>query len=216
VGLPRFFLDADVVLSRGSIAAMMATLAGEDAPHAVVPARRLDVNGRPILVRAYFAINTHLPAYRDALFGRGAIALSARGRARFAAFPTVIADDLYLDSLFAVPEKRQVSQATSTVSTPRTTSALISRLVRVRAGNSALRAAGVGAARPVREAARLSWLRHVVLRRPWLAPAAVCYVAITVLAAVRARRDVNLTAWGRDETTRRGVRLETVRERPGE
>jgi hypothetical protein len=164
---------------------------------AAAPTRVLDVAGRPVGVRAYYAVNGRLPAFRDALFGRGAIALSQAARARFDRFPEQTADDLFLDSLFEVGEKREIAGAASRVATPRRTADLIRRLVRVRAGNAALRASS-GAVRP---SVRSSWLRDVVLPRPWLAPAAVCYVAITLIAERRSRRTTAST-WGRDESSR--------------
>jgi hypothetical protein len=247
-GFPRLYLDADVVLSPGALPALVAALSGPDAPLAVVPRRLVDVSGRPLPVRAFYAINSRLPAYRHSLFGRGAIALSAAGRARFTDFPALTADDLYLDSLFESGEKREVDGVTSTVAAPRRTGDLVRRLVRVRAGNTALRAsanvgasANVVAAAPaspgwrseatgeggasegagarasgasanvvVRPAARSSWLRDVVLPRPWLVPAAACYVGITLVAAVRARRAASRgdTAWGHDQSSRSSVILE--------
>jgi hypothetical protein len=56
----------------------------------------------------------------------------------------------------------------------------------------------------VRRAARSSWLRDVVLPRPWLAPAGACYAAITLTAALLARRS-SPTGWGRDESSREEV-----------
>jgi glycosyltransferase involved in cell wall biosynthesis len=199
---PRLYLDADIVLPHGSLRALADALDGGPSL-AVVPQRRLDVSGRPLLVRGYFAVNSRLPAYHDALFGRGAIALSAAGRARFDAFPDMVADDLFLDSLFAPGEKREVPAAVSTVATPRRTGDLLRRLVRVRAGNAAMRAAAARGDAPatVRPSVRSSWLRDVVLPRPWLAPAAVCYVGLTAGAALLARRR-RVVAWGHDESTR--------------
>jgi hypothetical protein len=166
----------------------------------VVPRRIVDVTGRPVLIRAFYAINSRLPAYRHSLFGRGVIALSAAGRARFGTFPAQLADDLFLDSLFQPDEKRQVDGASARVAAPRRTGDLVRRLVRVRAGNGAMRAAGTG----VRPARRSSWLFDVVLPRPWLIPAAACYVGITLVAARRARRQSRRGAlnWGHDESSR--------------
>jgi glycosyltransferase involved in cell wall biosynthesis len=204
VGFPRLYLDADIPLSGAAVRRLAAALErpsgpleAPSGPLAVMPCRRLDLSGRPLLVRAYYAIHGRLPVFRNALFGRGAIMLSAAGRARFGQFPDVIADDLFLDSLFAPAEKQEVPQVESVVATPLRTRDLVRRLTRVRAGNAALRA-GPG----VRPASRLSWLRDVVLPRPWLAPAAVCYVAITVTAALLARRRSSATTWGRDESSR--------------
>lgn len=201
VGFPRVYLDADIVLPAGALRLLCAALAGPPPgglipPLAVVPRRRLALAGRPLLVRAFYTINSRLPAYRNALFGRGAIALAADGRARFDVFPDEIADDLYLDSLFTAEEKLEVAAVTSVIATPRRTRDLLRRLVRVRAGNARLR----GSHAATRPAARWSWLRDVVLRSPWLAPAAVCYVVLTVAAAMKARGVDQ--RWGRDESTR--------------
>jgi glycosyltransferase involved in cell wall biosynthesis len=194
VGFPRLYLDADIVLTPGSVPALVRAVGS--GLLAAVPGRALDTTGRPLPVRAYYAINRRLPAFRDALYGRGAILLSAEGRARFDRFPALHADDLFLDSLFEAGEKREVTGATSRVATPRRTDDLIRRLVRVRAGNAAMRAAG---ASTVRSSRRSSWLRDVVLPRPWLAPAGVFYAAITLIAERRSR---TATGWGRDESSR--------------
>jgi glycosyltransferase involved in cell wall biosynthesis len=198
-GFPRIYLDADIVLPPGAVAALAAGLDSGPAL-AVVPRREFDLSGRPLAVRAFYAINSRLPAYRNALFGRGVIALSAAGRSRFEAFPGLIADDLFLDSLFADGEKHQVDAVTSRIATPRRTRDLVRRLTRVRAGNAAMRTADPS----VRPAVRSSWLRDVVLPRPWLIPAGACYAALTLAAALLARR-APATSWGRDESSREEV-----------
>ncbi|MDI6101739.1 glycosyltransferase [Actinoplanes sp. NEAU-A12] len=202
-GFPRIYLDADIVLSTAAVRALTEVLEA-GAPSATV-GRELDLTGRPLLVKAYFAIHGRLPVMRDGLFGRGVVALSKEGRSRFDRFPELVADDLYLDSQFGREEKKHVNAYSARVATPRRTGDLIRRLVRVRGGNAAMRAAAargeitVG----VRPAARSSWLRDVVLPRPWLAPAAVCYVGITVWAALAAKRAGDGgAAWGRDESSR--------------
>ncbi|AGZ41482.1 glycosyltransferase [Actinoplanes friuliensis] len=204
VGFPRVYLDADIVLSTAAVRSVADAL--DDTALAATVGRELDLTGRPLLVRAYFAVNGRLPVFRDGLFGRGVMAVSEKGRARFGTFPELVADDLFLDSQFGSDEKRHVTSFAARVATPRRTGDLVRRLVRVRGGNAAMRAAAANGqvAAPVRSAARMSWLRDVVLPRPWLAPAAVCYVAITVVAARAARRAGDGgAAWGRDESSRR-------------
>jgi len=203
-GFPRVYLDADVVVTSDGLREIVAAL-GPDRP-AAVPRRELELTGRPVPVRAFYAINSRLPVYRDGLFGRGLIALSEAGRARFDEFPDQIADDLFLDSLFSPEEKVEVGTVTTRITTPRRTGDLVRRLVRVRRGNAAMRRAaadGVVAAR-VRPAARFSWFSDVVLPRPWLAPAAACYVLITATAALAARRAAGRGhGWERDDSSRR-------------
>lgn len=196
---PRVYLDADIAVSAAALRALAAALTGEGAALVATPDRVLDVAGRPWPVRGYFAVQRRLPAFEDGLFGRGLVAVSERGRGRFDRFPAVLADDLFLDSLFGPDERVRLPEVSTTVATPLRTRDLVRRLVRVRRANAALRGAGSA----VRAADRWSWLRDVVVPRPWLAPAAVPYVAITLWAALLARRTpAPGAAWGRDESTR--------------
>lgn len=211
---PRLYLDADIVVPAGGIARILAQFAGESGsgPLAVVPRRHLNTAECPWLVRAYFAINERLPAFRDGLFGRGLIALSERGRSRFESFPLMIADDLFLDSQFTVDEKTEAADVVVVVEAPRTSRDLLRRLVRVRRGNAEMRAAshqGVVEV-SIRRSDRWAWLRDVVLRDPRLVSAAVPYLGFTVLAALLARLGPRGRQhdWGRDESTRMAPRAE--------
>lgn len=206
---PRIYLDADIMVTaaqaRSLCSALSSSPSSAPAPLAVVPTRRLDIEGRPLLVRAYYAINSRMPAFRDGLFGRGAITLSEQARMRFDAFPDMVADDLFLDSLFSSDEKLEVTDFATTVAAPRRTRDLVKRLVRVRRGNAAMRSAGRAGKvdATVRPADRTAWFTSVVKPYPRLAPAAVIYVGITTLAAVLARRTPPANqSWGQDESTR--------------
>ncbi|TDD70942.1 glycosyltransferase [Jiangella aurantiaca] len=204
-GFPRVYLDADIVVPPHGVATLVARFEVLPRPLAVVPRRRVDTTGRPWPVRAYFSINERHPAFRAGLFGRGMIVLSEEGRARFDTFPSLIADDLFLDSRFSAAEKAEVSEVEVVVESPHTTRDLLRRLVRVRRGNAQLRAAAAAGALdlPVRPPDRWAWLRDVVLREPRRAPAAIPYLVITVAAALLARRPVRAgDAWGRDDSTR--------------
>ena len=92
------------------------------------------------------------------------------------------------------------------MSTPTRSRDLVRRLARVRAGNLQLRAAAARGVVPpgVRRADSASWLRDVVLPRPWLAPAAVGYVGLVLAAEFTARRATRAGAlgWGRDDSSR--------------
>lgn len=214
-GFPRVYLDADIVVTASDVRTLCQALAASDVvpgstPYklAAVPRRELDLRGRPWPVRAYFAVNTRHPAFQAGLFGRGMIAISEAGRSRFDRFPDMIADDLFLDSLFAEAEKVCVDSVVTTVAAPLRTKDLVRRLVRVRRGNAAMRTAG-GTGEidiAVRSADRMAWLRDVVLRSPSLAPAGLVYVCISVVAALLAKRSPeNDTTWQRDESTRTGT-----------
>jgi glycosyltransferase involved in cell wall biosynthesis len=202
-GFPRIYLDADIPASTATIRALRDALAGPAAPLVATPARRLEVRGRPLVVRAFYAVQRHLPVFEECLMGRGLIAVSEQGRARFTEFPDVVADDLFLDGLFDRTERVRLQHVTTTVATPLRTRDLLRRLERVRRGNAALRQLAPDDATAVRRSDRTSWLRDVVLRRPWLAPAAVVYVAVTLQAARRARRGpVTDATWNQDASSR--------------
>lgn len=199
-GFPRLYLDADVEVDTDGARALAAEVGTTAGALAAAPRRVLDTTGRPLLVRAYYAVNSRLPAFRGALFGRGAIAISRAGRARFDRFPEQTADDLFLDSLFLPGERRELPDVDCVISTPRRTRDLVRRLARVRAGNAALRRADP---RRVRRSRRLSWLVDVVLPRPWLLPAGACYAVITVTAGLAGRRLAHRNEWPRDDSSRR-------------
>ncbi|MDN5795497.1 MAG: glycosyltransferase family 2 protein [Intrasporangium sp.] len=216
VGFPRLYLDADMMVTADDVRLLVEALSPSeqpvgDAPRArlaAAPRRALDLTGRPWPVRAYFAVSGRLPAFDHALFGRGAIVLSERARQRFDRFPDMVADDLFLDSLFSDREKVVVEAVVTTVATPFRTRDLVNRLVRVRRGNAAMRRAGDGRRFEVqvRPSDRTSWLRDVVLPDPRLAPAGAVYAVITLLAALLARRSPqDDMTWHRDESTRADV-----------
>ena len=212
IGFPRIYLDADIVIPAAGIRALRDALAitGSASAHRVLATtarREVDVSRSPLLVRWYYAINSRLPVFTNSLFGRGVIALSAEGRGRFGQFPDVVADDLFLDSLFSAEEKRQVDSVSSLIAAPRRTRDLLRRLTRVRRGNASMRASmpaksdepGDGP----RRRGRTSWLTDVVLRDPSLIPAAACSAAITLTDSVFARRPQRPgNSWGRDESSR--------------
>lgn len=215
-GFPRIYLDADIIVPPGAIGQLLACFDDPSRPLAVVPRRRIDTRASAWPVRAYFAINERLPVFRTGLFGRGLIALSEPGRARFGAFPAMIADDLYVDSQFSESERIEAASVEIVVEAPHTTKSLVDRLVRVRRGNAQMRtAADHGAIQAtVRRSDRWAWLRDVVLPQPRLIFAAVPYVIITLVAERRGRRAPGDPGWGQDRSTRGGADPKTESEAP--
>jgi glycosyltransferase involved in cell wall biosynthesis len=199
-GFPRIYLDSDIVLTPGAaleLARALTQAENKQAPLAVTPRRKLNTKGRSLVVRGFYAVNSRLPIFKDALFGRGVIAVSRAGRERFGAFPEQMADDLFLDSRFSSAEKREVKTVVSHVETPMRTRDLLRVQTRVRAGNAHLRAIDASTRPPTRS----SWLIDVLLPKPWLLPATAAYLAVTLIAAHRAKRAKD-NRWGRDESTR--------------
>ncbi|MFC6705700.1 glycosyltransferase [Flexivirga alba] len=204
-GYPRVYLDADIQLDKAAIERLSESLrpapGDSGRPLVAVPARTVDVSASSRWVRMYYRVHALHPSYATGLFGRGAVAVSEAGRARFAEFPEVIADDLFLDSLFDETEARHLDDVVSVVVAVRSTRSLVRRLARVRRGNAQLRAAD--SAGVVRQAVGVRWLTAAVRADPALALATAVYVAVTVVAEARAR-------WGRGhwESERNGGVIE--------
>ncbi|GGM42343.1 hypothetical protein GCM10011608_28770 [Micromonospora sonchi] len=205
----RIYADADAPLT-AELVRDLAAAVGRPGIAAAVPRPMIDTSGSAWPVRAYYAVNARLPVFRNRLFGRGVIALSAEARSRFEDFPELIADDMFLDAVIGADEKVEIP-AVVQVRAPRRTGDLVRRVARAREGNAEfwrfLRAAspeyGV-VADPVPGPRSWSWLRQVLLRSPGLLPAALCYVAIILLAEAK-RRSPGWSArsgWGRPESVR--------------
>ncbi|TRY18626.1 glycosyltransferase [Tessaracoccus rhinocerotis] len=201
---PRIFLDADISVPKGTVDRLVTAL---ETPGimAAGPSRKLNVSGRPWPVASHAAIHSRLPAFRQGLFGRGMIAISEEGRARFEEFPNMVADDLFLDSLFAPHEKILVEESRVVVEAPATTKDLVRRLVRVRRGSTAMRRAGRQGLLPIRPrpSDAWSWIRDVVAKDAKLLPAGVVYAALTAYSGILASHGpVDSMDWGRGESAR--------------
>ena len=199
----RVYLDADVPADAALVRRLAAAVA-RPGVEAAVPRPAVDTSASTWAVRAFYAVNARLPVFRNRLFGRGVIALSAAARARFARFPDITADDMFLDAVVPAGAKAEIDLPVRVVA-PRTGRDLVRRVARARDGNAEFRR-WVAAAPAGFDAAAgpdsSSWLRHVVLRRPWLLPAAGVYVAVVLLAEQRRRSpswDVR-SGWGRSAT----------------
>lgn len=200
---PVAFVDADVAVDGEVLVELARRL--DEHPVALVAAPRLRVlPSRSWWVRQYYRVWALTDYRTTAHVGSGIYMLSAAGRARFDAFPDVIADDLFVQRLFAPEERLAVDDLEFTVQAPATLRALIGRNGRIAAGNYQLARErpdlvtgerGTGVARLARR----------VAPRPGLWVGFVVYSAVYVLAHRRGERMLRRTApvaWTRDETTR--------------
>jgi glycosyltransferase involved in cell wall biosynthesis len=196
----RVYLDADVPAGP-DLLRRLAEAVARPGVEAAVPQPAVDASASSWPVRAFYAVNTRLPVFRGRLFGRGVIAVSSAVRGRFDRFPSITADDMFLDAVVAPGEKVEIDVPVRVVA-PRTTGDLIRRVARARDGNAEFERyvrAHPGVVAAPAEADSASWLRDVVVRRPWLLPSAVVYVAVVLLAERKRRSpswDVR-SGWGR-------------------
>jgi colanic acid/amylovoran biosynthesis glycosyltransferase len=197
---PRIYLDADVVLSAGALAALVAAL---DVPEARVAAPRVvfDDAASSAAVRAFYRCYRRLPYVADALVGLGVYGLSRAGRQRFAVFPDVVADDLFVQSLFRPSERTVLAGHHFTVRAPRTLRDLIAVRSRTVQGNDQLRRSGLSPAAAPTAGRTLAHLARQASGGPGAAVDAVAYAGVVVGARIRARR--RDLPWQRDESSRR-------------
>ncbi|MBK8437680.1 MAG: glycosyltransferase [Austwickia sp.] len=198
---PRIYLDADIELRDGAVAALVAALSTKE-PRVAAPQVRFDTERSSWGVRHYYEVFTRLPYATQGLVGLGVYGVSAAGRARFDRFPDLQADDTFVQRLFAPHERLRV-EGSFVVRAPRNLRSLIRVRTRIAQGNTALArhelpAAPATFAQTTHGTTRA--LAALVRRRPTLAPSALVYLAVTVAARLRAARPSD--RWHRDESTR--------------
>ena len=192
--LPRVYVDADVVVSTDSLRLLLGAL--QAGALAAAPRARLDTAGCSIGVRAYAAVWSRLGHVSRGL-GSGVYALSAQGRARFDAFPDIVADDFFVYCAVRGDERVCPPGAESRVRAPRTLRDLARRRIRIELGNAQVKALGLAADPPSPS------LPQVVRARPWLAPAAGLYVGVHLWARRQVRRrSATGVGWQRDSASR--------------
>ena len=199
--LPRLYLDADVSLPLSAALAVLARLCDRDGPLAARPPVRHDSTGSVPLVRRYFRARSQIPAVLGSLWGAGVYGLSAAGRARFSAFPDLVADDLWVDQLFQPHEIEIVDCEPVTVTTPRSTRGLLAVLRRTYRGKAEHHAVNADSARET-----ASDTARDVGRLARSGPAglvdAAAYTGLVVAARVSSRIVQQRRHWERDDTSR--------------
>ncbi|WP_298282194.1 glycosyltransferase family 2 protein [Novosphingobium sp.] len=102
---PRFFVDADIVVSGKALRALAEKLDDSTEIRAAAPALNVDLTGCSAPVRSYYKVWMQQPYVRVGMVGSGFFGLSAKGLEAVGTFPDIIADDLYVRTRFA-PEQR--------------------------------------------------------------------------------------------------------------
>jgi acetyltransferase-like isoleucine patch superfamily enzyme len=201
-GFPRFYVDADVVAPTQALRDVAAVLDRGEALVAA-PRLRMDLEGRPRYVRAYYRLWAEIPYSQREMVGSGFYALSEAGRRRFGEFPDVIADDQFVLSCFHESERRVVDSAEFIVAAPRNLRGLVHKKTRTYTGNRQLseRVGTKAVQQPGGRAASVGALR----RRPTLVASMPAYLFVCSIAEVRSRQQVrrrDFGTWERDASTR--------------
>ncbi|MEV4314469.1 glycosyltransferase family 2 protein [Actinocrispum sp. NPDC049592] len=132
-GCPVVYLDADTVLTPGSLQAIASAL-DTPSPRLAGPAPLL-VRPRSRLTRSFAKVWSALPAVAGQVIGGGCYAVNAAGRARWDKFPDVVADDAFVRGQFSPHEQALAGSFLLVLPEGRE---LISVVRRWRSGNAAL------------------------------------------------------------------------------
>lgn len=136
-GYPRFYLDADVVLSQEALREV-ATVLQKSSFLAAAPRMQIDTRKSSWVVSAYYEVWQKLPYVAEGMIGTGVYALAKKGRQRFDLFPQIIADDGYIRALFTNRERISVDSAHSLVRAPLNLEGLLKIKTRSRLGRQEL------------------------------------------------------------------------------
>lgn len=200
-GFPRIYADADVILPIETIRGLAAVLQ-EGKTLGVAPTPNFELADCSWAVRACYQIRSLLPSAREGIGGSGVYALSEAGRARFAEFPNVTADDGFVRTQFRGQERQTIPSLHSTVFPPRTMRDLIATKTRAHYGSYEL-----ASLFPELWQNRGESNNHALLRlfaNPLLWPQLFVYCFVTIIAKRKARKRLQSGGlkWERDDTSR--------------
>jgi glycosyltransferase involved in cell wall biosynthesis len=200
-GFPRFYVDADVVVTVEVLRVLAERLNKGDVL-AIAPRARLDVTNSSLAVRSFYKIQRRLPSSNEGIGGSGIYGLSEVGRRRFGKFPDITADDGYVRIHFRPDERETLGEVHSIVFAPHTIKNLIAIKSRSHFGNFEL-AKRYPQLWPNKGVSNHRSLLRLLLR-PWLWPGLLVYGSVTVLARWEAKRRLRRkeNVWPRDDSSR--------------
>lgn len=202
---PRVYCDADVEITRADLLGLVGVLMPAEATAGIMaagPTRILRTENASWLVRWYYEFWQRLPGVKAGLYGRGVIAVSARGHARIATLPAVMADDLAISEAFEPAQTYVSPDSRVVIHPPRTVSDLIRRRVRAVTGTHQVMAAKLGNPSSRTTIADIGLVVREDPAMLWRLPV---FGSVTVISRIRARRAIrraDFTTWQRDESSR--------------
>jgi glycosyltransferase involved in cell wall biosynthesis len=201
---PRAYVDADVAIDADALFALARQLSRPDGPLVASPRLRVDCRDASWPSRQFFRVWEHSDYRRVGHIGSGVYALSESGRARFDAFPPVIADDRFVQQLFSADERATLTGHDFVVPAPATLRSQMRRAWRIHAGNRQIEQDYPRLGVTTTSARRHGRLMARVVRRPslWVALPIYAYGYLAPAFAARWRSRGRLPAWNRDETSR--------------
>lgn len=172
---PRFYLDADIILSPGALPALLLPLREGQAD--LVAARRIHAaHGVSALSAAMARTWDALPYARQG-FG-GVIGVSESGRAAWGRWPDILGDDVFMAASIAPHRRVMVPQVTASTRPPANFTGWVRMRARWLQGEAQLREMGLAA--PKADGQRNALLQQMLM--PAHAPGAWAFAAARLFA----------------------------------
>lgn len=201
-GFPRFYQDADVILTLDAIR-QVALVLRSGRFLAAAPRMKMDLGKASWPVRAYYEVWQQLPYVREGMIGVGVYALSEVGRKRFVRFPEIISDDGYIRTLFTIYERTSVESCYSLIRSPVDLEGLIKIKTRSRLGRYELKQKFPEMFRGERKNYTIAIFGLLSQIRLW--PKLPVYLYLNIITRFRAKkylRTQGFTGWDRDDSSR--------------
>jgi hypothetical protein len=163
------------------------------------PPASYDTKDAGAVVRSYYRARSRLFSLKRCLWGCGAYAVSAAGRARYDVYPEIIADDLSADRWFSRSEIEIIGSEPSVITVPRRVRDLFRVLRRRYLGNVQIQ--DLPESPELTTQSTVRDLMAMVMSSPGAAVDAAVFSAI--VTAVRITLRISPSAdWNRDESSR--------------
>ncbi|MBV5338812.1 MAG: glycosyltransferase [Deltaproteobacteria bacterium] len=200
---PRFYQDADVVLSLDSIC-QIAQVLRSGKFLAASPTMQMDLRNSSWAVHSYYEVWQQLPYIKEGMIGTGVYALSQEGRKRFDSFPLIIADDGYIRALFIRHERTSVESCFSLVRAPANLNSLLKIKTRSRLGSYELKKKFPELLK--NEEKNYHNALFKLLKKIQLWPKVLIYLYVNLKSRLQANKHARIqgyTGWDRDESSRK-------------
>ena len=202
---PRLFLDGDIELLPGSLRALVDA-ASRPGARVVAAEPDFETGGCGPGVRLYFAAERFNPYHlAGAPNGRGTYCVNAEGRARWGAFPAVLADDGFVERQFAASERATIAGARARVRVPRSIAALRRVAARVRLGTAELDRIAPLRADQLAAGGTFAAVARRLAPNPLLWPALAVWTALKLAERLESRavaRKQGAERWQQDTSSR--------------
>lgn len=198
---PRFYLDADIIITTDSIRKVAISLE-DGASLAAAPKINFDTSKASFMVKQFYKVWQFNPYFTN-MIGSGLYALSKKGRSKFGAFPAIISDDEYMRIHFKDKERKTVDSCSFTVVSPKNLNILIKIKTRARLGCYQLQAKYPTLTKQAKK--KYSNFIWNLLKDHKLWFAVGVYVYVTLMTKVLAKKrlsNMNNFVWDKDNSSR--------------